>query len=100
MTVTLGATPDHLKVQLTTGADFIATLTNQSGPWNEAAVVALVFDDEDGTTWTATIDEADATFNVDKAAADEIPHRTKVELRYTDGTIDQVWARGSVTRSA
>lgn len=98
MTVTLGAIPDHLNVQLTTGADFIATLTNQAGPWAEGAVVALVFATDPVTTWTATIVAADATFNVDKAVANTIPHRTAVELNYTLGALDQVWARGSVSR--
>lgn len=100
MTVTLGAIPDHLNVRLTTGADFIATLTNQSGPWAEGAVVSLVFSTDPVVTWTATIAAADATFNVDKAVSDTIPHRTAVELRYTLGAVDQVWARGSVSRSA
>lgn len=100
MTVTLGARPDLLTVVLVTGADFIATLTNQAGPWAEGATVALVFSDDAATTWAATITAADATFNVDKAIADAIPHRTKAELHYTLGAVDQVWARGSVSRDA
>lgn len=100
MTVTLGARPDGLTVLLTTGADFIATLTNQSGNWTTGATVSLVFATTPTTTWAATITGADAAFNVDKAAADLIPHRTKAELRYTAGAVDQVWARGTVSRDA
>lgn len=99
MAVVLGARPDSLAVRLTGGADFIATLTNQDGAWAEGAVVRLVFADEAETVWTATIVGADASFNVDKAIADAIPDRTRVELLYTLGDVDQVWARGSVSRS-
>lgn len=99
MTLTLGARPDRLTVVLVDGADFIATLTNQSGPWGVGAVVSLVFETDPETTWTATITDASAAFNVDKVIADTIPHKTKVELRYTLGDVDQVWARGSVSRS-
>jgi hypothetical protein len=100
MTVTLGARPDGLTVRLTTGADFIATLTNQSGDWAEGATITLVFSDTEETVWPATITGADAAFNVDKAIADTIPNRTKVDLKYTSGDIDQVWARGTVRRDA
>lgn len=104
MPVALGAQPDTLTVHLTAGSDFIATLTNQGGDWEAGAVVTLVFDyasDEDAsdTTWTADIVGADATFDVDKAEADTIPTRTKVELRYALGDLDQVWARGAVFRA-
>lgn len=98
MSVSLGTVPDTLAVHLVTGGDFIATLTNQGGDWATGAVVTLVFGDDAATTWTATIAGADATFNVDKAIADPIPHRTSAELRYTLGDVDQVWARGSVRR--
>lgn len=99
MTITLGAKPDHLTVRLTRGADFIATLTNQAGSWAEGAVVAIVLSTDPETTWTAAIAGADAVFNVDKTLADAIRQGTAAELRYTLGDIDQVWARGSVSRS-
>lgn len=99
MPLVLGARPEVLTVVLTRGADFIATLSNRNGPWDPAAVITLVFATDPETTWTATITDASATFNVDKALADTIPARTDVELRYTLGDVDQVWARGRVARS-
>ena len=99
MPLTLGARPETLTVVLTRGADFVATLTNRNGAWDPTATITLVFSTDPETTWTATINGADAVFNEDKALADAIPGNTSVELRHTVGDLDQVWARGRVVRS-
>lgn len=92
--VFLGLVPETLRVNLTTGADFLCTLRlNES--WPVGTTLQLVFPT---TSWTATITGADAVFSVDKATADTITDGTAVTLSYVNGTTDQTWAIGTVVR--
>lgn len=77
--IKLGTTPDDLEVELARGADFVATLRNidpatADDPtptpvnWPAGSVVELQLGNAPTlTTWTATINGADATFNVPAA---------------------------------
>lgn len=91
----LGLVPEPLKVNLTTGADFLCTL-QLDDDWPVGTVLSLVH--EDGTEWDATISTTDATFSEDKAVADLIAQGSTVTLRYVNGTTDQIWAIGTVKR--
>lgn len=100
--IELGIEPERLGLHLTTGADFTSTLTYQDetgadANWPAGSVLTLVFNGG-GTAWAATITGADATFAVDKATSDAITDGTAVSLVYTNGTTDDVWARGTVKR--
>jgi hypothetical protein len=98
----LGIKPDTLKVFLYRDADFDSVLTRQDEdgldiPWGSSDV-RLLFPDADPETeteeWDATVDEADATFQVDKAITNERSHGDRVELWVGD----QCWAAGKVTK--
>lgn len=92
----LGLRPGTLRVNLTTGADFICTLRLRNQDWPVGTTLSLVF--ASGESWSATISGADATFNVDKATADTIDDRTAVSLKYVNGTTDQTFEIGTVVR--
>ena len=91
----LGSKPELLRVMLSAGADFTTTLRLDS-PWPAGSVVTLVVG---SLTWTATVSGTDATFSVDKAVTDTVVDQTPARLVYTNGSSDQVWARGMVVRS-
>lgn len=90
----LGLRPQTLRLQLTLGADFYVVLKLDE-PWPSGTNLTLKLG---SVTWAATIVGDEATFNVDKAQADTIPHGTEARLIYTNGTTDQTWAVGSVER--
>lgn len=91
----LGIQPELLRVLLSSGADFTTTLRLNSA-WPGGSALTLVV----GTlTWTATIAGTDANFSVDKAITDTVADGTAARLVYTNGSTDQVWARGTVKRS-
>jgi hypothetical protein len=90
----LGLQPETLRVNLVTGADFLCTLRLNDN-WPTGTTLKLVLP---GTSWTATITGTDAVFSVDKATADTIADGTAVSLTYTNGTVDQTWALGTVVR--
>lgn len=94
MSMSLGLVPEDLTVNLTTGADFTCTLVLNED-WPVGATLKLVFD---ASEWSATISGRDATFSVDKATADAVANGADVSLVYTNGTNDEVWATGTVTR--
>ena len=93
--INLGAQPGYLLLHLTTGSDFACTLRSSPTAWTAGTALTLVLG---ATTWTATITDNDAIFDVDKAIADTIPDRTGVRLVATNGSTDQVLATGRVVR--
>lgn len=99
--ISLGATPLQLSVRLYASADFICGLDSEDGAWPTTAALALVFNDLDATTWTATLNGVAADWNVDKAQVAaliaRLPTSPRVRLTYTDGTTDLLWAQGRVT---
>lgn len=99
MSITLGNSPDTLKVILTAGADFASTLTNSDGDWSPTCSIELRFDTD--TTWAADIAGPVASFHADKADVDTLAdsNARRVQLFYVDGTDDLCWAKGSVTRA-
>lgn len=101
--LTLGVDPGNLELVLSDGADFNATLRYKTGEppvvtnWPTGTSLALVF--STGTSWSATISGALATWGVDKAVTATIPKQTKVSLVYTNGSTDRVLYMGTVKRS-
>lgn len=98
-TLNLDQKPEELRVGLVAGADFIRTLESEDGDWPGTAVIKLIFNDTDATTWTATIAGADATWNIDKAVVDALiaDAPTRAKVTYVDGPVDLLWAVGGVT---
>lgn len=94
MAITLGSEPEDLTVHLVTGADFKATLILKPA-WPVGTTLTLV---SGATTWTATISGTDATFDVDKAAADLLADGASIKLKYVNGTTDQTLGIGTVKR--
>ena len=95
--IVLGAETGTLRVLLTTGADFRTTLYLLDGTdWPTGTTLSLTF--ATGATWAATITGADAKWDVDKATADTIADGTGVQLRYVNGSTDEVWAIGTAVR--
>lgn len=97
MPYNLGVKPDRLKVFLYRDADFDSALTrrDEAGvaiPWGTADV-RLYFPVVD-VTWNAVVDEAVATFQVDKAESNLRANSELVELWVGD----QCWAAGKVTK--
>ncbi|WP_028637712.1 LtfC-like domain-containing protein [Nocardioides sp. URHA0032] len=92
--INLGLAPETLRVILTTGADFSCTLRLDSA-WPTGTTLSLV---TASTTWAATIAGTDAVFAVDKAVADTVDDKTPIQLKYVNGTTDQTWAIGTVSR--
>jgi hypothetical protein len=104
-TLDLGISPDTLTVHLSPGADFESTLVlldddGAEQDWPVGTVITLRFAKSAAAdvTWTATITDAEATFDVDKAAVDSLlaENREKVRLYYVNGTDDLLWASGKV----
>jgi hypothetical protein len=96
---TLGVEPESFTVILSPGADFVSTITASDGdPWG-SAVVSLVFDDDDETTWSATVASDELRWNVDKVAVDALiaASPSHVRLTFVDGTTDLLWAKGRVS---
>lgn len=95
----LGAKPYPLDVTLVRGADFVCSIVSEEGPWPESAVVTLRFNDPLDTVWTASVNDTELYFEVDKAQVDalidRLPANARVRLRYVDGPMDAVWAQGS-----
>ncbi len=93
---TLGSDPATMTVKVTRGADFGSVLTNTAGDWNPGAAVELRIG---STVWSATLDGADATFSVDKAAVDAMLSTETARwarLFYVEGASDVLWAEGRV----
>lgn len=103
--VVLGIKPGPLEVYMDSLADFTAELfygiesggTVTPTDWPVGTVVTLVFDN--GVTWTATIVDDVATFQVDKAVVAAMPETAKVKLVYTNGTTDRVIRAGMAQRN-
>jgi len=104
----MGAVPERLTVNLVPGADFVIALdskdqTGEPLDWPDTATISLVFNDTEGTIWPATVSGPTAAWNVDKAEVDALlsryPSRSSIRVRlvYVDGSVDLVWAKGSVT---
>lgn len=93
----LGLQPETLRVNLTTGADFLCTIRLDTN-WPTGTTLSLVFPNTSITAWAATIATTDAVFSVDKAITDTIPDGADVQLKYVNGTTDQTWAVGTVIR--
>jgi hypothetical protein len=106
MSIELGNDPESLTVTLITGGDFDAglVLEDENGDdldWPVGTVLTLRFSRtaDIGETWTATIDGAEAAWDVDKAVVDATiaAGRTKVRLVYVNDDDDDVLAIGTVT---
>jgi len=95
----LGSGPLPLHVTLTQDGDFICVIESQDGDWPGTAVISILFNDDDVTTWTATLSTVDATFDVDKIEVNALIDKgpTRARLRYVDGSTDLIWAQGSVS---
>lgn len=104
MSTVLGAEPDDLTVHLTDGADFSATLilrTEAGGrqDWPAGAALDLYFPGGP-YTWSAALSGAEATFNETSVTVGNITDGDAVQLRYTEGTLNQTWAIGTVSKHA
>ena len=97
--ISLGIMPAGLTVVLTDAADFTYALRKTIGgvpaDWDAGTVLTLV---TATTSWAATIVGSLATWNVDKAVTGAVADGVAVRLVYTNGSIDQVWASGTVVR--
>lgn len=62
--ITLGSDGEQLTVVLATGGDFVASMTSSS-PWGSVTItLVLSGGNVDPITWTASIDDVTATFDV------------------------------------
>jgi hypothetical protein len=104
-TLDLGTSPDTLTVHLSPGADFESTLVllDDDGvetDWPVGTAITLRFSKSAAAevTWSATITDAEATFDEDKATVDSLiaENRETVRLYYVNGTDDVLWASGKV----
>lgn len=96
MTFTLGYTPEKFRLVITAGSDFYAPLTRSDGvPW--PAGCQLVLDFDNGTTWPATLQGANATWDVDQDDVDALiaTRPRKVRLWYVEGETRLLWAQGA-----
>lgn len=95
-----GSVPATIRVNLTTGADFLwGPLRYANGdPFETGAVLKLEWDN--GTTWTATMagDMSSATFSEESATADAIDHGTAVRFTKTVSTFNETLALGTAVR--
>lgn len=96
MTLTLGNQVQDMLVILPRNGDFVSTLVNAEGAWDPATLIELRF--SNGTTWTATIVDDEARFDVDKATVTTLitAGPTSAVLFYRLNTIDTPWAYGPV----
>lgn len=104
-TLTLGATPKALMVNLVTDADFVQQLTRSgTSPWPTGAELRLEFTHRDATTttWSATLANQTAVWNVDKAEVNVVIAKgvRVARLRYVQGALDLVWATGEAEVSS
>lgn len=104
MSVSLGWKPIPLTVVLARGGDFVASLELEGGEtWPDGTVIDLLFTVTQTSTpivWSASIDSAVATWDVDATDVAEVldAHalRARVRLTYSDGT-EIIWMAGRVT---
>lgn len=97
----LGNAPDTLTVTLVRGADFVSGVDSLDGDWPTGTVIRLVFNDSASTVWTATLEGAAATWEIDHAEVDALigrmnPSKRRVRLVYADGPTELMWAIGIV----
>lgn len=99
----LGASPVEVPLYLSDNADFIDKITYESAPGVEddfpvGATVTIVFANSAATSWPATVSGSEASWAVDKAATAVIEDGTSFQIRYVDGTADEVPFKGRVSR--
>ena len=93
--VVLGARPESLRVILVTGFPFAAVLDLADAVGvPEAWPSPPVLNFTDGTTWTATIDGAQATFAADVATVSAVASTPTQAATLSVGGV--LWARGRV----
>lgn len=98
-TLTLGAVPKALMVNLVTDADFVQQFTRSGDtPWPNDAELWLEFvhADRTSTNWAATLSNQTAVWNVDRVEVNEVIAKRvrSVKLWYKQGDFDLVWASG------
>lgn len=101
----LGTLPQTMNLVLSAGSDFVASLvledeSGQQTPYPAGVAVSLELDGGDGApaTWTASIDGAVASWNVDEDLVDAALQAdlTRLRLWYVDGATRLLWAKGAV----
>lgn len=99
MSFRLGTKPETMTLVLCRGADFASTLHNTEDDWPVTAEITLsIGNGHSPVTWTSTLAGPDATFSETSDTVDALikTKPTKVKLYYVDGSIDVLWAVGSV----
>lgn len=95
----LGLDPETLRVILTTGGDFDATIELENGTWDADELLTIVLPT---TSWAATRSGNAMIWHVDDSVADTIDSGPTVvaKLKYTKtaGSLTQIWEIGTVIR--
>lgn len=94
-TITLGMTPDRLKVILVADADFLASLRRKDdADWPQSQVIL----DFGAIEWPATIQASTAVWNVNEDDVNALIEARPREVRlwYIEGDQRILWALGDV----
>jgi hypothetical protein len=101
--MTIGFEPIVETLVLVKGQDFLHDIFAPLGETFPVGTTAeIIFYDAAGTQldeWSASVNSAAVSWNVDKAVADTIPHPAffRIYIHYPDGA-DFCWYKGSVVR--
>lgn len=101
-TFNLGNQPLPMSVTLIRGGDFVTSLVRTDGDdWPDTAGAHLDFDDDDATSWVATVAGPAISWAVDKVDVAALIERSPQNARlfYIDGDTDLVWGVGTVIRA-